>query len=225
MLIASTTAGSRCQRADVAGVAAALGALSDDVVDAGLCRRDRPPHRAGQRDHLHPALVAGVDQVLRHVERQRDHRRTLLIDHRELILHRPRRQHRLDALQLHPLGGREPLPQLADRLPLVVIRAQQHVGNEQIDSERLVGAAADLADLRPQRVGHVADASEAAHAAGFRDRDHQVRLRHPGHSGRQHGMLDPEPVGERRSQHRLGATPSPLPAGRRRGRAAHGDSA
>src|SRR5262249_33242306 len=88
------------------------------------------------------------------------------------------------------------------RLPVLLLVGQQDLRDDEIDGEWLVGASSDRANLGAERVGEIADASEAPHAARLADRDDQVGLGNACHSGRQHRVFDPEPIGERRPQHR-----------------------
>jgi hypothetical protein len=190
-------------------MAAGLGALGHDRVDARGLQHLRFGHAGRHGDHLHARGVAARGALApRIAQPDAEHRDALLHDHVERGVDR-----------VGDLRGRlaldRQLKQGADLVELG-LRARQRVARDrgrarrrlqgrvqpQVHAERLARVRADLGDLRAQRLGWLQQPGEDAEPAALGDLGDQLRSRDPAHARLQDWMLD----GELRTQRGARAT-------------------
>jgi hypothetical protein len=177
-------------------VATAFGALGDHEVDPCQLGLLGPRGRADEGEHGDVVGVAGVDEPCRCVERQHHRRRSGGEHDLDLVLHGPRGEHRFDPPQLLAFGVAQRLPTLPHGFPVAGAVVDERGWHQQVDRERLVGGAPDGGDLVVEGVGHVADATEATHAAGLADGGHERRLGDARHARRHDRVVEAEAFGE-----------------------------
>mmetsp|Transcript_65103 Transcript_65103/g.173577 ORF Transcript_65103/g.173577 Transcript_65103/m.173577 type:complete len:388 (+) Transcript_65103:2-1165(+) len=177
--------GDERQRADVAGVPAALTALGDDDVNPRLQRLLRVPDRA---HHVGDYDAAGVQ-----------------------LVHRPTRWH-TDGTdeELRLLGNNDvnQLRQVAVRVVVIRLpRAAPNLRNGQVHpkGQGLVHELLlDPGDLLLEDLRGHGEASDGANPASIGDGGRQVGVRHTVHAGQHHRVLDAQNLGERSADRRHG---------------------
>ncbi len=204
--------GPQHDRAHVAGVAPALGALADDDVDAGRLVVQGVLDRAGQRGHEHPVVVHLGDHVVGGRAERVGHQLDLGVAQDDLD--EGRRRGRRPAEQLapgaaldlgHAVVGQDLLgegavllgdhrPQLGLELDRVdLVHALVLAGDDDVDAVRVVThVLVEPGQLHLELVRAEADGAQDAHATGVRHGGRHVAAVGEGEDGE----LDPEAFAE-----------------------------